>query len=184
MQECNETIDPRNYTKKMKQLEEDVEIAENIEKNQYETLLSIQKDFLNLLKLKTEKAESKKEILEYIYILRYYSFLPITEEREIKEIAEINLEEVQKILYTKACNLKIIEIIHKNINFNTEILHEILDTKIINLEEIEVKFYIEENLLQIEVYEGEMLEGKKTMKIPEVKEEFVVKFDKKIKLFH
>ena len=184
IQECNETIDPRNYTKKMKQLEEDVEIAENIEKNQYETLLSIQKDFLNLLKLKTEKAESKKEILEYIYILRYYSFLPITEEREIKEIAEINLEEVQKILYTKACNLKIIEIIHKNINFNTEILNEILDTKIINLEEIEIKFYIEENLLQIEVYEEEMLQGKKTMKIPEVKEEFVVKFDKKIKLFH
>ena len=184
IQECNETIDPRNYTKKMKQLEEDVEIAENIEENQYETLVEIQKNFLNLLKLKAEKAEDKKEILEYIYILRYYSFLPITEKREIKEIAEINLEEVQKILYTKACNLKIIEIIHKNINFNTEILHEILDTKIINLEEIEVKFYIEENLLQIEVYEGEMLEGKRTMKIPEVKEEFVVKFDKKIKLFH
>ena len=184
IQECNETIDPRNYTKKMKQLEEDVEIAENIEENQYETLVEIQKNFLNLLKLKAEKAENKKEILEYIYILRYYSFLPITEKHEIKEIDEINLEDVQKTLYTKACNLKIIEIMHKNINFNTEILHEILNTKIVNLEEIEVKVYLEANLLQIEVYEGEMLEGKRTMKIPEGKEEFAIKLDKKIKLFH
>jgi len=157
---------------------------DNKRNNELELLIEIQKKFLEILKIKIKKTDVKKEILEYIYTLRYYSFLPITEERVIKNIDEINLKEVKEILYTKACNLKLINIIHKNIQVNNEMLLKILDTKIVKLEEIEIKLYLEANMLQIEIYEGEILESKKSMKMPNEIEQFNVKFNKKIRLFN
>jgi hypothetical protein len=186
IQECNESIDPRIYARNIERLNGDIAIAENIETViKEDILIELQKKFLTLFKIKVEKTQLKKDICELIVILRYYTNLKITENFRTKDILEKEIFEVQNILFKKACETKIIEIINKDIHFNSEILSKIMDTKIVDLTEIEIKLLkTMENELEIEVYEGEILESKKSIKIPENKMEFNVKMNKKFKLYN
>ena len=186
IQECNESIDPRIYARNIERLNGDIAIAENIETViKEDILIELQKKFLAIFKIKVEKIQLKKDICELMVILRYYTNLKITENSRTKDILEKEIFEVQNILFKKACETKIIEIINKDIRFNSEILSNIMDTKIVDLTEIEIKLLRTiENELEIEVYEGEILESKKSIKIPENKMEFNVKMNKKFKLYN
>lgn len=188
LQECNNILEPKNYIEEMKNIEGKIELVENAKVGKVEVeLLNLQKIFLQVLKQKIASAVTKKEIVELVYAYRYYSYLPIKKDGKIvliKEVPELKqtLDEVAKKVITKACKLKALIIINQDINYNFQMMQKILDTKIINLEDILVIFTKSEEEIHIEVYESEIVD--RTEIVPKEKEaDFAIKFNKKIKLF-
>ena len=90
-------------------------------------------------------------------MLRYYKFIKVSSKLYIKDIKEIN-DMVEKLLYksiTKACKIGAIRIVSMNTMENYKIVSGIINTKIIDLEDVKIKLN-EEN--HIEVYDKEIME--------------------------
>ena len=144
---------------------------------------SMQKTFLKLLNEKVKKAESKNEILDLIYDLRYYEMLPY-ENKKIYEIQALkeSIENVEKKLIKKACDRKFLVKFSEDEELNYQILRNIFVSKIITLEEIIMILKYNKDVLSVELYDGDIIENTVNIKIKE-KTELSVKLKKKIKVF-
>lgn len=193
LQEYNQLLDPKNYVKKVNQLKEKIEIIEKLPINNitddkiYEYLITLQKTFLNCINYAIDKLELKKDFIELIYKFRYYKSMYIyingktTSVHELPELKQL-IEETQKQIITKACKNKVLLIINQDIDYNYKIICGIMDTTIIDLENIMILLNIEDTNLKINIYDKEIID--KIEKIPyDKKEEYKVKFNKKLKLF-
>ena len=180
---------PMNYVKTKIELRKKVELLNNLDmKSNFETQLSkliieLQRDFLEGFKEKIRRIETKKEILEYIYLFRYYKLLPINNQIQIRDIEELQKDIIntEKYLITRACNLKAINILCHNIEKNYKMIAQLLNSNIIDLEEMNLEFKKKDNNIIINIYDDNMIEG--TLEY-ENNEELNVKFNKKIKLFN
>ena len=116
------------------------------------------------------------------YCLRYYKFVPISKNKFVKGIGENKeeLENLEKELITKACNIKGITIFSKNINENFNIIKEVLNTKIIDLEKVYLEIKKEKQDVKVIIYDENNIENEIKLNISE---EINVKYNKKIKLF-
>ena len=143
------------------------------EKTQYEELVQLQKYFLKYIDKKIQKATLQEEIIEIIYQLRYYQNLIFFEGVLIKDYAPIkkSLDSTLKQAFTKACKMGVIKIISMDIETNFEILKYILDTKIIDLEEIKI-------------YDKEIFEKQGKIKLKSSKKDIAIKKKKMVKLFN
>lgn len=193
LQEYNQLLDPKNYVKKVNQLKEKIKIVENLPINHitdreiYEYVINLQKTFINCISYAIDKIELKKDFIELIYKFRYYQSIPIYINgknnciRELPELKEL-IEKTQKQMITKACKNKVLQIINQDIDYNYKIISEIMDTTIIDMESIMISLEKEDAMLNIHIYDKEIID--KTEKIPyEKQEEYSVKFNKKLKLF-
>lgn len=194
LQECNSLLEPKKYIENVKKLEERIELIENInfenvtQEQRYTELLRLQKSFIKIIKNKAERATTKKEILQFIYLYRYYIYLPVRKNEEtllVKEIKEIKkeLEELSKTIITKACKLKALIIINQDIKYNHKMMQMILDTKIIKLEDIYIALSKKEESIIIDIYDGEIIDTTKEI-LKDKEEDFMLKFNKKNKLFY
>ncbi len=193
LQECNYILEPKNYLNKIKKIEQQIEMIEDANIKQVDSNIIQQKQidlqfiFLNEFKKKLDNAVTKKELIELVYHYRYYLWLPIqtnTGLKRIREVPELQEEiiEVAKKVITKACKLKALLIINQDIQYNFEIMFKIIDTKIIHLEEICAIFSKSDDMINVDIYEGEILD--RVESIPKEKEEdFMIKFNKKIRIF-
>lgn len=193
LQECNSLLEPKKYIENIKKLEEKIELIESTnlenitEDGIYAEFIKLQKSFIKIIKQKAEKVTTKKEILQFIYLYRYYIYLPVRKKGKtllIKEIREIKrcLEELSKVIITKACKLKALIIINQDINYNYKIIQRILDTKIIKLEDIHIILTKKEENIIIDIYDGEIIETTKNI-LKDKEDDFIAKFNKKNKLF-
>lgn len=151
----------------------------NIEKN----IINLQKIFIQCLNLKLKKINTKKEIIDLIYITRYYKLLELNNKENISEIQELNiaLNSYTSKLAIKAIELKAINKISEYIEINLKIFNEILNLKIIDLENIECIIEKQNNKYIIKLFDDESIEYEK--EINEIKIENI-KLNKKIKLFN
>lgn len=151
----------------------------NIEKN----IINLQKIFIQCLNLKLKKINTKKEIIDLIYITRYYKLLEINNKKNISQIQELNISLNSYIskLAIKSIELKAINKISEYIEINLKIFNEILNLKIIDLENIECIIEKQNNKFIIKLFDDESIEYEK--EINEIKIENI-KLNKKIKLFN
>lgn len=178
---------PMNFIKKKEKISKEYEILNGIiletRKVQVSTLIkNLQKEFLKLFNEKISGIQTKKDILHYIYLFRYYKLIYVNESEQIKDLKEID-EEIrmsEKHLITKACKLKAMNILSTNIEENYKLVSKILDYNIIELEDVNLEFRKQDKNIIIEIFDDEVIED--TI-ICDLSKELNVKFNKKIKLF-
>lgn len=187
IKEYNDLIDPRKFGDMKKQIEQKqvffnkLDLFENKKEpiNQY--ILDIQKQFLKCFKIQVEKCALKKDMIDLIYEYRYYRFLKYNKEKNIKEnryLNKLNQDIIDSII-KKAEELKVLENISSNKEYNKIVLEEIFNTRIITLENISVQIIQEDGKMLVQYFDGNILESKKEIQIKDNS----IKLRKKIKLF-
>lgn len=154
----NELLNPKKFVAEKDKLEKRnellkvVDIQEKI-KEKNKILKEFQKLFLECFLKFINNAETKDEIVNLIYIFRYYNFLPFNEKLCIKEIKELKkkLLEIEQQLLKKAIDYKILADFSQNVEENIELFKFIFQTKIISLDEIYVSITEEKEKIYIEL---------------------------------
>lgn len=189
IKECNKKMEPKEFVKAKKELEEkheffkEINIEENKKANEEKQVTKLQIYYLECFMEKIKKAETKKEISNLIYELRYYKQIPYQESNLGKiEICQEKIENIEKELIKKACEQKILTTFSKKEELNKKILENQFESKIINLENTIYILKYRKGILKIEIYDTNIEEETKEIKITE-KVELQVKLNKKIKVF-
>ena len=184
LNKCSKKMEPLNFIKTKTEIENKLVLLKELElKKQNKEILSTKvNELLNLvckaIKIQIDNAEEKEEIIRLVYVIRYFGLIYISEKEQVKDKIDINL--IQKLIITKACKQRIITIFSKNIKENYTIIKNILQTDIIELEKMYLRFNTKTNKTILEIYDEENMYN--TLEIPNI-EEPNVKQNKKIKVF-
>ena len=118
-------------------------------------------------------------------MLRYYNYLYIAKEKQIKDVKELQKEikDIEDNLIKKAYELKIINYISNEQIVNNEIIRNILLTKIIKIENVHMELNQNDSFLEIKLYDTDVYEKAVTIPVYD-KKEIIVKFNKIIKIFN
>ena len=178
--QLTEKIKPKSFVK----------VKTNIEKN-YENLEELDLENINIQKFIEElvdiylkafdyqikNIETKKQIIEKIYELRYMYLFNLDNKTHLGDKYKKLLEKTEKKLITKACNTKALTIFSQDIEENFSIYKQIFSTKIIDLDNV----YIEVNKENvIKVFDENSTE--KEIPCKEFKD-LIIRKNKKIKIF-
>lgn len=180
--EANKMILPKEFIEQKQKIKNETEFLSTIlEEIKKEDIIEICEKFLAKAKLKIEKIneENKNELTKLIYKIRYYRYIPINENECIKDIKELDelFEKLIKQTIKKAQKIKLWDIFSEDFDLTYQILKEVFDTKIINLETINLGFKYENKVLYIEYYDDTVIESTKKIDIDNVR------IKKKVKLF-
>lgn len=189
IKEYNKQMEPKEFIKIKGELEnqkhffEDIGISKEERVDEEKQISNLQKYFLNCFKEKIEKAESKKELTDLVYELRYYEQLPYKNEAIFNEIKNKDLlENIEEKLINKACTQKCLVMFSKEISLNKKILENQFKTKIINLENTVYILKYQKGILKVEIYDTNIEES--IIEIPILKKvELEVRLNKKIKIW-
>ena len=132
-----------------------------------------------------EKTVTKEELIDCIYELRYYNFLPYNGEKNIKDVEKLqeHLENAKELLIKKLYNNKVINTISTNEENDIEVVKKIFDLKMINLEDIYLQIKKKDDEYIVKFYDDkETLETEEIIKL-EFKKKDKIKLNRKIKLF-
>lgn len=184
----NKQMEPKEFVKTKHELEEkikffeDISIEEKNKVNEEKQIEILQKEFLKCFEEKIIKSETKKEISDLLYQLRYYEQIPY-KENQLNKMETINnqIQKIEEELIKKACNQKVLVTFSKNKNLNSKLLKLLFTTKIINLENTIYILKYRKGILKIEIYDTTIQEDEKEIEITE-KVELQVKLNKKIKV--
>jgi len=189
IKENKKEMEPKEFVKTKKELEdnlkyfEEIGISEKEKANEEKQINKLQKCFLNCFIEKVKKSETKKQIIDILYEIRYYKQIPY-KENNIKniELFKEQIQEIEKELIKKACEQKILTRFSENEIINKKILENQFDSKIINLENTIYILKYRKGILKIEIYDTNIEEEIKEIEIKE-KVELQVKLNKKIKVW-
>lgn len=189
IKEYNKQMEPKEFIKikgeleNQKQFFEDIGISKEERVDEEKQISNLQKYFLNCFKEKIEKAESKKELTDLVYELRYYEQLPYKNEAIFNGVKNKDLlENIEEKLINKACTQKCLVMFSKEISLNKKILENQFKTKIINLENTVYILKYQKGILKVEIYDTNIEES--IIEIPILKKvELEVRLNKKIKIW-
>lgn len=187
---CNKKVEPQIYLENKNKLQKDFNLIKDVKfeshNNIYKYIDILQEIFIKeIFLMKIESATEKNELIDCVYQLRYYCFLPYNKEKNIKEVEKLQeyLETAKSLLIQKLYSKKIINTLSTNEKNDVEIVKKIFDLKMINLEYIYLSIRKKENGYTIEFYdEKETLEKKESINL-EFNKKDRIKFNRKIKLF-
>lgn len=180
--ECNKLILPKEFVEEKQKLIKEVEFLNEIsDEVKREDIIDVCKIFLENAKIRINKVseENKDELIKWIYRIRCYRYIPIDESEYVKDLSELDelFEKLIKRIIKRAQSLKIWDIFTEDANLTYEILKEIFNTKIINLESINMQFKYENKELCVEYFDDTVIESSLKIHIDNVK------IKKKVKLF-
>ena len=181
----NKMMIPKNFLEMKKNIEKKFEYFENIEDLDFKKeLINLQKQIIKCMYLEVTNTKEKAEIIDLIYEYRYYSYLPIDNEKNIHQTKELKrcLNKLVKALIDKAEELEIITKIAKDKEKNYDIMENLFLSKIIELENINLKLTKDEEKFYITIYDEEIEDSKIELKNI-VKQDIKIKLNKKTKLF-
>lgn len=189
LEEYSCLMKPASYVEAKQELDKNVEILSKVDleidynKEITSLVIKLEENVLKAFAEKIKKIETKKEILQCVYWMRYYKLLYINSKEQIKDISKLSseLSKTEKFLITKACKLKAINILCPDIERNYEIVSQILSYNIIDLDTVSLEFKKENNSIVLIIYDDNVVED--TVIYGE-DEEINVKFNKKIRLFN
>ncbi len=189
LEEYSKLMKPMNFVKRKSEISQKYELLKSInfdvdfDAETDRLLIELQKKFLKIFNEKFKNIQSKKEIIEHIYLFRYYKLIYINNEKQIKDIDELSEEirKTEKHLITKACKLKAVNILCQNIEKNYELVSKILSYNIIDLEDVSLEFKKHDKNIVLSIYDDNIIEDSI---IYDGNEELNVKFNKKMKLFN
>ena len=187
IEKLNELINPQNFIKYKKEIEEKYKYlkilnTENIEEELDKFKIQMQKIFLDCIKINISKAESKQEIEKIIYDFRYYLLLSYDHERTVQEVEKLQKQigDVSTLLIDKAIELKAIQKISNDREINYEILKNIFSVRIIKLEDAYLKITKEKNKYFIKIFDENIFEEKIEISKPK---DLEIKLNKKIPIW-
>ena len=129
--------------------------------------------------------ENKKDYYNYVTLLRYYANIPYKKYRSIimqDSVFEV-FEEVSKVLVYKMIDNKVIDLGFKNRSLNYNIFKYIFKSKVMKLDNLVLKInFIKDNKIEVEYYDGNMLDYKEVFEVP-FEEEIVSRKTRRIRLF-
>lgn len=180
--ECNKLILPKEFVEQKSKLEDEVKFLEDIVKlDKASALIQLTEEFLNQAQSGIDKIneENKEKLINLIYKIRYYRYIPINDEKYIKDIEALKgkFEEVIKLIIKKAQELKIWDVFSEDTELTYQILKEIFDMKMIYLQNLNMQCKYENKELYVEYYDDTIIESSLKIK------KDTVKIKKKIKLF-
>lgn len=185
IKETNCLIEPKGYVTRKQEVEEKVKFLSSLDLEQrVDRRLKIAEFcsiFLECFQIKVAKAQTKQEIIDYIYELRYYGFLILDqEEMRLKEAMQLKtlFEEARESLLEKARKLDVLEEVTEDKEINEQILNAIFDSKMIDLDHMAIETKVKEGKLYIEYYDEKVLET-----TVELQCDRTVRLKKKVKLF-
>lgn len=188
IKQINQSIEPKQFVQSQKNLEQEKEFWEEIGIEQENTHMDLllekwQKLFFQVLEKKLEKVETKKQMTDFIYLLRYIYYIP-TPQNSIgtSNLAKGERIALQRKCIQKACEKKVLEQISEEEETNYLILQYIFTSKIMKMENIYLKMKYKEGVLSIESYDENVLERKIEERLKQ-NTEINVRLNKKIKLF-
>ena len=116
-------LKPSNFLQEKKRLEEALEFYK-CKENSEEVLIELQKEFLNFIYKKLCKMNTRDEIVNILYEIRYYKRLKISKEKYITDIEELDdlLDKILKKAITMLCKLGSMRIISMDIDLNFDII--------------------------------------------------------------
>lgn len=187
IKKCNKQIEPKTYLENKNRLKNDNEILKEIESaNIYKYIEKLQKLFINEILLhRINNSNTRNELIDCMYELRYYNFIPYNNKELIKDIEGIKeyLEKPKEILIKKLYDNKIINTISTSEKNDIKIIKNIFDLKIIDMEKIYIKIRKKDDKYIISTYdEKETLEKEFDIDL-KFNAKDKIKLNKKIKLF-
>lgn len=190
-EECNALLKPQNFLIKKEETEKEYQIlklalVENLEGTLEEDLVKLQKLFLECIKIKIEKADNKQEMINLIYIYRYYCLLPFNQEEKIYEVKYIQslINGIGQRLIEKAISEKIIERFAYADDINYEIMKHIFRIRIISLEDLSIKICKEKEEMFIQFFDDQTSDQRIDLNLQNLtKKDLTVHINKKMKLF-
>ena len=184
IEECNSMMEPANFIKKQDKIKKEYELLEYLEKDASSELEELQKVFINAFSIKIEKASNRKELIDLMYILRYYFFIPYTKDLYVKDNKNLkeNLSNISSKLVNKMFEFKIINKQIDNNKLSVEIISKIFETRIIDLEDAEIELIQNDNnSITINLFDKEEFEKSFVIVYDEGSK---IKAAKRIKLFN
>ena len=185
IKECNSLIEPKGYVTRKEVVEKKVKFLSSLDLEQKIDrklkIIELCSLFLECFQIKIARAQTKQEMIDYIYELRYYGFLILDkEETKLKEVMQLKplFEETRKSLLEKAKKLNVIEQVTEDEEVNEQILNSIFDSRMIDLDHMVIETKVKNRKLCIEYYDEKVLE-----KTIELQSNRTVRLKKKVKLF-
>ena len=151
--EYNRIENPNEFLNEKEKLEYEIKLYE--EKTD---ISKLEKEFKKLFMKKLEETNNRKEILDIIYEIRYLNFLPN---------CKMNLNEIEEKVVPKAIKTRVLEPISNNDILDYRILKGIFDSDTISLENLYIKLSSNQNIINVEIYDGDVLERKYDVVLPE-----------------
>lgn len=188
----NELLNPKKFIEEKGKLEKIQELlqiikVEDKKKEKNRLLEEFQKIFLQCFLVLINVAETKEEIIDLLYILRYYNLLPISDKHDINQNIALqkNLKEIKTELLRKAVDYKIIATLSQDLEENSMLLQFIFETKIISIEDIYVSLIKEKDKYYIEFSEANENSYEEKIEIKKLnKETLNVKLNKIVKVLN
>lgn len=183
IKEYNKILDPREFVKEKERINNELAFLQSIKNDGKETdnkkKAELCQEFLKYAKYQIKNITEKENIIEWIYKIRYYRNIPFDNQIALKdvEILETNFKEVIQELVKKAQELKVWDVFTEDNEISYIIIKELLNSKMINFENISIECKYENGKLQVKYLDGDILE---------MENEFVltnVRIKKKIRLF-
>jgi len=163
--EANKLLDAKFYVKRRKELEENVKMLKEINKVKYKEKykIEIQKLFIKCLDERVDKIElptDKKEGLELFRILRYYNFILFDDNRFIKDVDALreDLDRLEGKILLKLYEIKGINAITKDIETDIGIIKPILNTRIIDLGNVNIQIKKAGSKIEVSIFDGNTVE--------------------------
>jgi hypothetical protein len=179
-----ELLDKEKYKKYKEKLEKRRDALSIIEEDEkyYERLIEFQIIFLNGIKNIIMNTNNKEELIGYFYMIRYYNFIPFSNEKYIKDVQELKneLSDIEEVIIEKFRENKMIAKFSNNTKFDDKIIKRIFKMRVIDLDKIAIEFR-KEDKVKIIIYDEETIE--KGFAVNYNSEIKINKYDKKIWLF-
>lgn len=148
LKSMNNFLDPSKYVKQKQKIENEMNLLKNVVENiensnlKQKSIINMQIEFLKRLAKQIEQNLNDKEYLEkIIYKFRYYCLLPVSKEKCISDIAELqkDIEKVMNMIIDNCIDNEIITNFSNSASLCYNILKYVFITKIIDLKEIKIK---------------------------------------------
>ena len=190
VEENNELLSPKRYLEIQEAYKKRLELYNQVEEeknkiNVQNKIIEFQKIFLECIKLRINKDESKRDLIQIASEMRYYNNIPFEKCKKItlQNGIDSKYEEIIRMLVYAMINDRIIDIGFKNKDFCYKILKYIFDTKIMKLDSIVVKINFKgQSQIEVEYYDGNILDHQEFFNIP-FDEEISNRKSRKIKIF-
>lgn len=136
-------------------------------------ITGLEKAFLKMYEEKLEKITDRRDLIDYIYKVRYLNHLPN---------CKMNLKPIMEKLIPFAIRTDIIAPVSNNDDIDYRLLKGIFDSQVVNLESLYIKLSSSENKLHVEIYDGDILDQEYDVVLPEGSQ-IEIKKSRKTKIF-
>lgn len=119
----NKMIEPKEFIKEKEKAQKEYDFL-----NQKKSVIDCCKAFLKCAKEQIEKEENRIDIINWMYKLRYYCYIPFDESTYLKDVKELtkDFKEVIQLLTKKAQTHKIWDIFTENAEISYIVIKELL----------------------------------------------------------